>query len=122
MIFQIQCSLGELLDKITILQLKMYNCNCKKQQYNIEKELNILKSNLDTSYFNDELYYQLQHINSKLWKLEDNIRQKSKKKEYDHHYISFAEDIHETNDLRASIKKRLNLKYNSNIIEEKIYN
>ena len=122
MSFEIQCSLGEVIDKVTILELKSHYCKNKNQNNNIQKELNILKSKLDTLYLNDELYDQLQHTNSKLWKLEDHIRQKSKTKEYDDQYILFAEDIHKTNDLRASIKKQLNLKYKSNIIEEKIYN
>jgi len=122
MIFKIQCSLGEILDKITILELKLHYCINKHQQYNIKKELKELKHRLDISYLNDDLYKQLQQTNSKLWNLEDQIRQKSKHKEYDEHYISYAEDIHKNNDLRAFIKKKINLKYNSNIIEEKIYN
>ena len=120
--FYVQCSLGEILDKITILELKYHHCINENQYHNIRNELNELKNGLNMSYLNDKLYNQLYSVNSKLWNLEDSIRQKSKKKEYDDEYISFAEDIHKTNDLRAYIKKQINIKYNSNIIEEKIYN
>ena len=68
------------------------------------------------TYFND-LYL----TNKKLWNLEDNIRNKSKKKEYDELFIQYAEQIHITNDIRYSIKKELNKLYSSDIKEEKIY-
>lgn len=120
--FYIQCSLGEILDKITILELKSRFCKNATMHCNIQNELNMLKKKINLSYLDDKLFYQLQSVNLTLWNLEDDIRQKSKKKEYDNHYISFAENIHKMNDLRASIKKKINIKYNSNIIEEKIYN
>ena len=118
--YQLQYNLRQLANRLLCQMLHRIEHELN-QKHNIQKELNMLKSKLDVFYFNDELYDQLQHANSKLWNLEDNIRQKSKKNEYDDQYISFAENIHKTNDLRASIKKQLNLKYKSNIIEEKIY-
>lgn len=70
---------------------------------------------------NDILFYKLYDINRILWDLEDNIRIKSLKKEFDEEYIKYAENIHKENDRRYLLKKEINEKYNSFLIEEKIY-
>ena len=69
----------------------------------------------------DELFTQLSDVNKTLWDLEDSIREKSKKKEFDNIYINYAEEIHIRNDERYKIKRKINEKYNSSIVEEKIY-
>lgn len=112
--YTIECSYGEILDKISILQIK-YN------KSNNEEILNEISSLKNTITF-DEIYFKkLFDINSKLWILEDLIRLKSSKQEFDSGYIKYAEDIHKINDIRFSIKKELNEKYDSDIKEYKIY-
>jgi len=121
----VSCSFGEVIDKISILKIKQRKANeinnveCLK---NIETELKILEEENPLSKKVDVLFDDLAIINGKLWVLEDLIRDKSSKKEFDEKYIEFAEKIHKTNDMRCQTKKAINLKYGSEIIEEKIYN
>lgn len=121
----ISCSFGEIIDKITILQIKQKKATNIEQQKNITMELNALLE--DTQQFikftmSDDVWFQdLFKINNKLWILEDLIRDKSQKKEFDEKYIEYAESIHVTNDERYQIKRKINEKYNSTMKEEKIY-
>lgn len=114
----IQCSYGEIIDKYTILKIKLSKSSDEKQTINIKTEFDELQKYIKND---DILYEKLFEINKKLWILEDTIRYKSKKKEFDKLYIDCAEKIHITNDERYNIKKQINEKYNSYIIEEKIY-
>lgn len=123
--FEIRVAFGEIIDKISILSIKLKKTNNNTQQrQNIENELDILfhyfTENKDDPKF-IELYNMLYAINQKLWQCEDFIRYKSSMKEFDKKYIECAESIHRTNDLRFQTKRELNLLYNSDIIEEKIY-
>lgn len=68
------------------------------------------------------LFYELKTINILLWDCEDNIRLKGKLRQYDEDYISISEHIHQYNDQRYAIKRKINQQYNSYISEEKIYN
>jgi ADP-heptose:LPS heptosyltransferase len=121
--FLVECSYGEIVDKITILKIKLEKVKDDTQRMNIQKEYDSLQKYMKQdddqfdSYFND-LYV----TNKKLWDLEDMIREKSKKKVFDEEYINCAENIHITNDYRYSIKKQINDTYDSEIKEEKIYN
>ena len=121
---KIPCSIGELVDKITILKIKYLNSkdniNYKNKSVNIKKELDLLEEKLP-SFVEKEYLIKLQEVNQKLWNLEDNIRLLSKKKQFDNTYIKYAESIHKQNDKRYSIKNEINIKYNSEIIEEKIF-
>jgi hypothetical protein len=122
--YTITCSYGEIVDKITILEIKLSKCKNEIQKQNVLNEYNLLYIHIKDKQ-NDEifknLYDQLYKINKKLWILEDIIREKSKKKEFDNKYIDCAENIHKKNDERYSIKKKINITYNSYVIEEKIY-
>jgi len=120
--FTIKCSLGEIIDKITILKLKQQHATQKTQLDHISSELDSLQSDTPLTTINDPLFQQLYTVNNNLWKLEDTIRGKSHLQQFDKEYIQCAEYIHKTNDIRAQIKKNINIKYNSNIVEEKIYN
>ena len=115
-------SLGELLDKITILQIKKEKINNKKQ-INVINELTLLTKILEDSHFqiDNELTENLKKINSDLWNIEDQIRAKESLKEYDSEFIELARSVYHKNDKRAAIKKEINKKYNSEIIEEKFY-
>ena len=116
-------SLGELIDKITILEIKKVHMTGEKLK-NVEKELELLNHILqdinlkvDINLIND-----LKKINNNLWEIEDKIRIKESEKKFDEEFIKLGRSVYKENDLRASIKKEINKKYNSEIIEEKSYN
>ena len=118
-------SVGELIDKITILQLKMKFIKNKKQLNNVSNELGTLKpllkeNNLETPKING-LFAELYEINLKLWKIEDKIREKERQSDFKDEFISLARSVYFTNDKRAEIKKKINLISGSELIEEKSY-
>ena len=118
-------SVGELIDKITILQLKMKFIKNKEQLNNVKNELRTLKpllkeNNLETPKIN-ELFAELYEINLELWKIEDNIREKERQSDFSDEFISLARSVYYTNDKRADIKKKINFISGSELIEEKSY-
>lgn len=119
--YTIQCSYGEIIDKLTILEIKLSKCNNEKQKINIKNEYDALKKYKQCGMEMSELYEELKLINQLLWDYEDKIRIKSRLKEFDKEYISISEQIHIRNDLRYEIKKRISVLTNSYIVEEKIY-
>ena len=115
-------SIGELIDKITILEIKqIYMTGI--QLKNINKEMKLLKNILQDKNLeiNIDLIKNLKKINKKLWEIEDNIRIKEGKQEFDEEFIKLARSVYIENDKRASIKKEINQKYNSDLVEEKSY-
>ncbi len=116
-------SLGELIDKITILEIKKKNMTGVKLK-NVDKELKLLKYILkDTSLEIDfNLINNLKEVNTTLWGIEDKIRTKENAHEFDEEFIKLARSVYKQNDKRSSIKKEINQIYNSDIIEEKSYN
>ena len=115
-------SIGELIDKITILEIKqIYMTGIKLK--NINKEMKLLKNILQDKNLeiNIDLINNLKKINKKLWEIEDNIRIKESKQEFDGEFIKLARSVYIENDKRASIKKEINQKYNSDLVEEKSY-
>ena len=117
----VSCSFGEIIDKITILQIKSKNIKDPDALKNINNELDIIQKENPLSDKKDDMFDELKIVNQKLWVLEDLIREKSNNKEFDSKYIDIAETIHKTNDIRCSIKRKINLKYKSDLIEEKGY-
>lgn len=118
---KINCSFGEIIDKVTILNIKKKKAKNQKALFNIKTELKLIENDNLQIKTKDKLFDILYDINMKLWNLEDKIREKSSKKEFDAEYIECAESIHTTNDLRYKIKRKINEKYNSVIKEEKVY-
>ncbi len=115
-------SIGELIDKITILEIKQtYMTGIKLK--NINKEMKLLKNILQDKNLeiNIDLIENLKKINKKLWEIEDNIRIKESNQEFDEEFIKLARSVYIENDKRASIKKEINQKYNSDLVEEKSY-
>ena len=115
-------SIGELIDKITILEIKqIYMTGIKLK--NINKEMKLLKNILQDKNLeiNIDLIKNLKKVNKKLWEIEDNIRIKECKQEFDEEFIKLARSVYIENDKRASIKKEINQKYNSDLVEEKSY-
>jgi len=111
-------SVGELIDKITILEIK----SLFTQNEYIEKELkelNLIKSTL--TQYTLEYEIELKVVNENLWKIEDRIREKEKLQEFDEEFIELARSIYINNDKRAEIKKKINELTNSTYQEVKVY-
>jgi hypothetical protein len=121
---KIEVSHGEIVDKLTILQIKKENITDPSKLDNIVKEydylLSIVENDLEISTESPE-YLELLSINKELWKIEDDIRDKERDKVFDTEFIELARSVYTTNDKRAEIKKEINLKYGSLFVEEKSY-
>ena len=119
----IPVSLGELIDKITILEIKKEHIQENKKLKNINKELGSLKKILLDANLNidSKLINQLKKVNNILWNIEDEIRIKENDKEFDNEFIKLARSVYKENDKRALIKEEINYTYNSELIEEKYY-
>ena len=123
---KVEVSNGELLDKLTILELKLTNITDVQKLSNIQKEhdeLNPLAGQLFDSYGEElkNLYKQLAEINSELWTIEDDIRECERNKDFGSDFVSLARAVYFTNDKRSEIKKSINLLTGSGFIEEKSY-
>lgn len=116
---------GELIDKITILEIKSNRITDPEKLKNINHELSILTATRDRHLANvngvNDLAEQLKIINENLWDIEDNIRACEARKEYGQIFIELARSVYITNDKRAALKKKINLLTGANIIEEKSY-
>jgi hypothetical protein len=120
----IEVSHGEIVDKLTILQIKKENIIDPSKLDNIIKEYNyllsVVENDLGISTESPE-YLELLSINKELWVIEDDIRDKERVKEFDEDFVKLARSVYYTNDVRAKIKKEINLKYSSGFVEEKSY-
>lgn len=119
----IEVSTGEIVDKLSIIQIKKNNITDNEKLININKEYDYLyKIVFEDLKITKEDFYKLIWINEKLWKIEDDLRIKENKKEFDEEFIELARSVYYTNDERANIKKDINIKYKSDFVEEKSYN
>jgi hypothetical protein len=121
---KVEISDGELLDKISILQIKLERISDESKLINIQTEYTALtevgaKLLQDGQVFN--LYKKVKEVNEVLWNLEDGIRMKEKTKAFDQEFIHLAREIYKTNDRRAEVKKEINLLTGSIFVEEKSY-
>ena len=119
-IMNIEVSIGEVVDKITILQIKLVEIKDKDKLINIQKEHDKLIEAFP-KYSEVKLLQQLYAANLELWQLEDKIRNKEKIKLFDREFITAARNIYKTNDIRSELKRQINIEYKSDIIEEKGY-
>ena len=121
----IETSAGELLDKITILEIKKEKISDQKSLESINKERSSLESSVKKNIkINDEikdLWAQLKDVNLKLWEIEDEIRLSEKNKKFDQKFIDLARSVYRYNDDRAKIKSKINQLSGSNIKEIKQY-
>ena len=121
----IEVSVGELLDKISILEIKQEKIKDPDKLKFIKDEYSILKEQLNTNVKStgeiNDLYKSLKEINSKLWVIEDDKRLCEKEKKFDEKFIKLSRDVHFLNDKRAKIKSEINTLMNSNIKEIKEY-
>ena len=121
-----EISVGELFDKITILNIKYKKIDDQQKLKNISNELMTLndeasKINIPDKKSLDELVLSLQSINEELWDIENHKRECEANKDFGEKFIKLSRDVHFKNDIRASIKKNINLLSNSIITEEKEY-
>ena len=124
MLINTPISVGELLDKISILIIKKENIKDEKKLIFIKKELSSLQQVLFKNIEKDKTksyLMQLIDINSKLWKIEDEIRNCERKKIFDQDFIELARSVYISNDKRSKIKLEINKKFNSQIVEVKSY-
>lgn len=116
-------SYGELVDKITILQIKQSKISDTAKLANIEHELKVLMKvwqTLDASQVEAEVD-ALRDVNAALWKIEDDIRAKERAQQFDGRFIELARAVYHTNDKRAELKRKINETLGSELVEEKSY-
>ena len=122
---QVPVSVGEVLDKITILQIKLAHISDAAKRANIQNELDALLPLVAGDAFTTEqmqgLMAELKSVNEALWDIEDDIREKEAAKRFDDEFIRLARAVYVTNDKRAEIKKQINLATGSALVEEKSY-
>lgn len=125
MAIKIDISFGELIDKLTILEIKSERITDPAKLTNVRRELKTLRDIWDNAAESktdiSQEMNQLKSINEKLWEIEDAIRIKEKTETFDQEFIELARSVYFVNDDRASIKRQINKKLNSDLIEEKSY-
>lgn len=116
---------GELVDKLTILEIKSARITDAAKVANVRVELGLLEKTWRDSAFSttdiDVEWARLRGINEKLWDIEDRIRDKERDRCFDQEFIELARAVYVTNDERAAVKREINTKLGSNIVEEKSY-
>ena len=121
---RVEISNGELLDKFSILEIKMGNITDPSKLTNVENEYRELTSDC-TDLLRDSaissLYAELKSVNQRLWIIEDDIRECERRKDFGQEFISLAREVYFTNDDRARVKKEINLASGSSLVEEKSY-
>ena len=121
-----EISAGELVDKITILEIKKEKIKDQDKLIDVEKELislnNTFKKNISQSDNLKNMINDLKEINLKLWDIEDGKRSAEKNKKFDNEFIELARNVYKLNDERAKIKLKINQFLGSNIKEVKSYN
>ena len=124
MIINTPVSLGELVDKISILQIKNINIKDDEKLKLIREELELLNQTLNKNIKNNDIQNYLDsliEINSRLWVIEDDIRDCERNKKFDQTFIDLARSVYFTNDKRSEVKLEINKKFGSKIIEVKSY-
>jgi hypothetical protein len=119
---KIEVSNGEIIDKLTIIQIRLERIKDKAKLINLQKEYDELSNSasgiLSTS---DDLFKLLYAVNKELWDIEDHIRDLERKKDFGKDFISTAREVYIKNDRRSELKREINIKTSSGLIEEKSY-
>lgn len=121
MFVEIPVSVGELVDKVTILEIKLEFATDKSKIDNISKELGYLADKLEKIYYPIFHYNTLKSVNRRLWEIEDLIRKQENLGDFGKEFILYARLIYMYNDTRAMIKREINVATGSEIVEEKIF-
>ena len=117
----IEVSIGEVVDKWTILSIKALNITDKEKLSNVIKERNYLNDVIDFQILHDSLIDRLLEVNQTLWKVEDLLRDFERANSFGEEFVDLARSVYKLNDKRAHIKKEINIKYGSDFVEEKSY-
>lgn len=119
---KIEVSVGEIVDKLSILQIKTAFIKDEEKLNNVKNEYDYLYDIVFNEMRIEQTdFFDMVSINQKLWKIEDDIRDKERDKNFDSEFVELARSVYFTNDKRAEVKKKINLKYGSLFIEEKSY-
>lgn len=121
MVVNIPVSIGELYDKLTILDIKLDKITDKKKKKIISKEYALLNAVFEKIDWHSSFFNSLKDINETLWQLEEDIRECDKKNDYSQKFIHIALDIYKRNDTRSKLKNAINKFYSSDIQEIKSY-
>ena len=124
MIVNIEIAPGELIDKITILEIKLARITAPAQRENVAREYALLSLALEVVPPSPELARlqgALKTVNETLWGIEDDIREHERRQDFGAEFINLARAVYRTNDERARVKRAINDLLNSNLIEEKAY-
>jgi len=120
---QIEVSNGELVDKVSILKIKLERISSARKRANIQKEFDLLQAKMAAIDVTEEseFFRSLMEINTRLWDIEDQIRVKESRGEFDDAFIQLARQVYFQNDRRSQVKREINIQTGSAIIEEKEY-
>jgi len=122
---KVEVSNGELLDKFSILKIKLEKINDEFKLINIKNEIDTISKNCEEIIQSDMrlsvIFDELISVNESLWDIEDKIRIKEKEKEFDLEFIELARSVYITNDIRFTLKNKINIITSSKLVEEKSY-
>lgn len=119
---KIEVSNGEIIDKLTIIQIKLERIKDKAKLVNLKKEFDeLIKTSSSIVSTTDPLYIALYEVNCELWDIEDHIRDLERNKDFGDDFIAIARAVYFKNDKRSEIKREINIKTSSGLIEEKSY-
>lgn len=120
---KIEVSTGELVDKVSILAIKLEKFEDEEKKANVRKEYELLAAAMKSAGISPDSaeFIALKEVNLKLWHIEDDIRSKESRKEFGGEFIELARSVYMTNDVRARLKREINLRHKSRLIEEKEY-
>ncbi len=120
---KVEFSNGDIVDRYTILSIKVERVVGKEKKTNVQKEYSVLQQALAEVGLTEEheLCVALRLVNTRLWDIEDKIHIKEKKKEFDDEFVQLARSVYIENDERARLKREINIMTNSTLVEEKQY-
>jgi hypothetical protein len=124
MILKIEVAPGELIDKITILEIKLARIGDEEKVRNVQHEYAVLTQVADVVLTSPEitmLRSELKRINELLWQIEDDIREQERRQDFGPDFVRLARAVYRTNDERARVKREINRLLNSTLVEEKAY-
>lgn len=121
----VEIAIGELIDKLTILQIKSEHIQEPAKLKNVLFEIELLnearRQSVPESPELTRLEVELKVVNQQIWDIEDAVRDCERNQRFDEHFVALARSVYKTNDKRATVKKRINELFNSRIVEEKSY-